>query len=193
MTTPGPLLSIGYGLRSMDEFLALLARYDVTNIGDIRSRANSRFNPDFSRDMLQQRLAGSDINYVFMGDTLGGDPEDESVRKSVGQEAEAAKHRVLYELVNALPSYKRGISRLRRAWEQSAGLVLMCSEAKPELCHRVRLIGVTLEEESIPLVHIDERGELVSQQDVMLRINNGQATLPGMGPSPKAAKSSRSF
>jgi ATP-dependent DNA helicase RecQ len=193
MTTPRPLLSIGYGRRSMDEFLALLVRYDVTYIGDIRSRAYSRFNPDFSRDKLQQRLAGSNINYVFMGDTLGGDPEDESVRIPAGGPGHVAKHRVLYELVSELPSYKRGISRLRRAWEQSAALALMCSEAKPEFCHRVRLIGATLEEESIPLVHIDERGELVSQQDVMLRINNGQATLPEMGPSPKAAKSSRSF
>ena len=32
----------------------------------------------------------------------------------------------------------------------------MCSEGKPEMCHRSKLIGATLDELGIPVLHIDE-------------------------------------
>ncbi|MCI0730443.1 MAG: hypothetical protein L0332_27495, partial [Chloroflexi bacterium] len=55
----------------------------------------------------------------------------------------------------------------------------MCSEGKPEQCHRAKLIGETLVKEGIGVAHIDENNQLVSQVDVQHRLNKGQPSLFG--------------
>jgi hypothetical protein len=55
----------------------------------------------------------------------------------------------------------------------------MCSEGKPEMCHRSKLIGKTLAQRGIPLAHIDESDRLISQDDVLLRQTGGQRSLFG--------------
>jgi hypothetical protein len=60
----------------------------------------------------------------------------------------------------------------------------MCSEGKPENCHRTKLISKTLTAIStpggtIPVTHIDENDQLISQEDVMLRLNKNQPSLFG--------------
>jgi len=42
----------------------------------------------------------------------------------------------------------------------------MCSEIKPQECHRSKLIGRTLTEQGIDVRHIDEAGLLKTQTDV---------------------------
>ena len=49
----------------------------------------------------------------------------------------------------------------------------MCSEGKPEACHRCKLIGVTLTTQDIPVIHIDENGEQVTQEKVVERLTGG--------------------
>lgn len=186
-----PILTIGYGNRTIGEFLELLDRFEVRYLGDVRSTPYSSFAPDFSRDQLSGHLRAHGIAYVFLGDVLGGNPDHPWVRTPSDKSRD--KHYVLYDRVRELPVFKRGIDRLRRAWEQDVGLVLMCSEAKPEFCHRARLIGEALTGTPIEISHIDEVGLLRSQRDIMLRIDDGQAMLPGIGTSPKATRSSKAF
>ena len=52
----------------------------------------------------------------------------------------------------------------------------MCSEGRPEDCHRSKLIGEVLEEKQIPLRHIDAEGNLLSHQDVLRNIKDGLQT-----------------
>lgn len=183
------IYTIGYGHRSMEEMVALLHRYGIRYVGDVRSRPYSRFNPDFSRDSLEKLIQQHGMTYVFLGDTLGGDPETPDVRMIDGDEGGA--YAVDYELVRQQPAFRTGMERLHTAWEQRIPLALMCSESRPEGCHRVRMIGVQLEEDSIPVLHIDETGAARTQEEIMLRIDKGQAALPGFGLSTKATTSSR--
>jgi uncharacterized protein (DUF488 family) len=183
------IYSIGYGHRPIEEFVALLKEHGIEFLGDVRSRPYSRFNPDFSRENIEGVLAAHGIRYVFLGDTLGGDPETVDVRRN--QSEERASYAVDYNLVRQQPAFRQGMQRLHKAWDQRVPLALMCSESRPEGCHRVRMIGVQLEEDGIPVLHIDETGTPRTQQDIMLRIDKGQTALPGFGPSGKAATSSR--
>ena len=51
-----PIVTIGYGLRDLEEFVALLTRYGVKYVGDVRSVPFSRRRPEFSRGALEQTL-----------------------------------------------------------------------------------------------------------------------------------------
>lgn len=162
------LLTIGYGSRSLDALILLLEKYDVKYLIDVRSSPYSRFKPEYSQKPLRQRLKEAGIKYVFMGDSLGGRPDDESCY---------VDGHVDYALVSKREFYNAGLTRLRRAWRLDTGAALMCSEEKPENCHRSKLIGRSLTSEGILVQHIDENGEIKSQDAIISRITQGQLGL----------------
>lgn len=56
-------------------------------------------------------------------------------------------------------------------------MALMCSELKPQDCHRSKMIGVGLDAEGFIAIHIDENGKPKSQADVMNCIKANQFSL----------------
>lgn len=146
------IFTIGYGGRQISEFVELLKKYGIEFLIDVRTKPYSRHNPDFSRNELSNILASSGIRYVFMGDTLGGRPEDPDCYTEDGK--------VDYEKCSEKDFYLSGITRLKKALAQNLRVVLMCSERKPQDCHRSKLIGETLSNEGTPVIHIDEQGKL---------------------------------
>ena len=119
----------------------------------------------------------SSIRYVFMGDTLGGRPNDSTCYVD-GQ--------VDYTQVREKAFYQQGIERIRTAWEKQLYVILMCSEAKPYECHHRKFIGNTLLEQEIAVVHIDEKGNLMEQREINRKLTgepSGQLVLIGEEPS----------
>jgi uncharacterized protein (DUF488 family) len=164
------IYTIGYGARALDDFLDLLRAYDIRYLIDLRSSPYSKFKPEFSRDALATALEARGVKYVYMGDQLGGQPDDPAC---------FVDGKVVYEIVAQLPAYQQGIARVARAHERGLRIVLMCSEGKPEHCHRTKLIGETLTARGIPVLHIDEDGALISQDEVRDRLTGGQLNLFG--------------
>ncbi|MDX1415224.1 MAG: DUF488 domain-containing protein [Candidatus Promineifilaceae bacterium] len=163
--------TIGYGAREISEFIALLLFYDIKYLLDVRSKPYSRYKPDFSKDVLERSLLRFGIRYVFMGDSLGGRPDDLDCYDAEGK--------VLYNQIADKDFFQRGVERVHRALEQELSVVLMCSEGKPEICHRSKLIGKVLAAEGVQVCHIDENNRIISQQDIQLRLNQGQLSLFG--------------
>jgi uncharacterized protein (DUF488 family) len=170
MPNPTPIYTIGYGQRSIEDFIAVLQRFQIQYLVDIRSAPYSRYKPEFNKAALMRTLEGQGIRYLFMGDRLGGRPDDADCY---------ANGKVDYEKVKEKTFYREGIERLHIAFQQQQRVVLMCSEGKPEQCHRSKLIGASLDEMDIPVVHIDESGTLTSQADVILDLTGGQMSLFG--------------
>ena len=83
------------------------------------------------------------------------------------------------ERVKEREYYQRSIERLHTAFLQQHAVVLMCSEGKPEECHRCKLIGATLTTQEIPVIHIDENGEKVTQKQIVERLTGGQLSMFG--------------
>lgn len=154
-----PLYSIGHGRRSKEEFLALLKKYAIDFLIDVRSVPYSRFNPQYNQKALKSYLEENNIRYVFMGDELGGRPKDPLCYGNDGH--------IHYNSVMQMDFFKEGILRLKAAYDKNVRAAIMCSESKPEMCHRSRLIGNALLAGNIPLLHIDEKGELKTQDEVL--------------------------
>jgi hypothetical protein len=75
--------------------------------------------------------------------------------------------------------FRAGLARLADAHQQGLIVALMCSEGKPENCHRSKLIGKALGQRGLPVAHIDENDELIDQAGVLLRHTGGQRSLFG--------------
>jgi uncharacterized protein (DUF488 family) len=167
---PIAIYTIGYGARDLAEFLEVLKRHDIAYLLDVRSTPYSRFKPGFSKDALAQALREAGIRYLFLGRQLGGQPDDPSCYLD---------GKVDYAAVSRLPAFREGLDRVERAYRQGRRVALMCGEGKPELCHRSKLIGPSLADRDISVLHIDENGELLTQDEVIARLTGGQRSLFG--------------
>jgi uncharacterized protein (DUF488 family) len=167
----GRIFSIGYGGRSLETLIAQLHRLEVAYLIDVRSSPYSRFHPEFSREPLSKELALRQIRYVFMGDLLGGRPDD--------PDCYDAKGKVDYQRCRTKDFFMRGIERLRTAHTQGMRVCLLCSESKPWECHRSKLIGWTLQDHGLGVEHVLPDGTLRTQAQVIDQLTAGQGDLFG--------------
>ena len=55
----------------------------------------------------------------------------------------------------------------------------MCSEGKPEACHRTKLVATELVATGVPVVHIDQHGQLRRHEEIIDLITGRQEALFG--------------
>ena len=147
------LFSIGHSNARIDAFIELLRRYEIAALVDTRSKPYSRYNPQFSRDALAQSLHENGIEYVYLGDKIGGRPE--------GEEFYFDNGRADYESMASARFYLEGIEQMLAVAEDKS-VAFMCAEADYKKCHRYWLITRTLVEREIEVRHILHSGEAVA-------------------------------
>ena len=167
------IFSIGHGNKEIDKFIKELKSCNIKYLLDIRTKPFSKWNPQFNKESLKQELKKSEITYVFVGDVLGGLPDDRSCYDLDGK--------VVYDLLKEKDFFKSGIKRLITASEKNISVAIMCSESKPEECHRSKLIGQELTKIEIPLIHIISENEKKTQQEVINELTKGQGLIDMFG------------
>jgi uncharacterized protein (DUF488 family) len=157
---PGTILTVGHSRHPLERFLALLATAGVTAIADVRSAPVSRFSPHFNNAALVASLAGQGIDYVFLGQALGGRPEREDM---------FTQGRADYEKMAASPEFRACLAELIATAERHR-LSAMCSEADPLDCHRCLLVGRALAEAGLDVGHLLASGEIITHAEVEDRL-----------------------
>jgi uncharacterized protein (DUF488 family) len=103
-------------------------------------------------------MAEAGLGYAFMGDTLGGRPDDSSLYEP-GQE------RPDYARMEQTQDYQGGIKELlRRARKEQ--VAIMCSEGDHYQCHRHILITQTLMDHHVHVLHIQPDGKTISGERI---------------------------
>lgn len=146
------IFSIGHSNHVTAAFIRLLRQHEIETLVDVRSQPYSRWNPQFNRENLATNLQEAGIEYVFMGDSLGGRPQQPALY-------EPGSERPNYDLQAQTPVYREGVDRLR-ALAGERRTVMMCSEGDPDTCHRKLLITETLLQEGDDVQHILPDGTL---------------------------------
>ncbi len=145
------LLSIGHSNASLDDILQLLGTNDVDVVADIRSYPRSRYVPHFDALPLQQGLRAHGIDYVALGQQLGGRPQGESFYDPDGH--------VRYDRLAEADFFAVGLERLL-AGVARFRIAMLCSEENPANCHRHLLIGVVLAMRGVEVGHIRHDGRV---------------------------------
>jgi uncharacterized protein (DUF488 family) len=158
---PVQLYSIGHSNVQTERLIALLRQHSITTLCDVRSAPYSRYNPQFNRENLAEALRLAGITYRFMGDTLGGKPDDNALRTEDGALPD-------YDKIAVSPAFQRGLDQLIACGEHSP-TAFMCSEADYRSCHRHKLIAPALIARAVEIWHIMhdgglEHGEIEPQQ-----------------------------
>lgn len=171
------IYSIGHGNKSIETLIDELRHFGIDYLIDIRSKPYSKYSPHFNQNSLKFSLLEKKITYVFMGDILGGLPDDQTCYTN---------GYVDYVKLKEKDFFKTGLQRLITANDKKIKVVIMCSESKPEECHRTKLIGEELRKKGINLKHITRTKNklkqllIKSQNEVMLEVApNGTINLFG--------------
>ena len=135
--------TIGYGNRTLDEFIGMLHDNRISHLVDVR-RFPQSWVEDFSKEKLEESLPGYGIAYFHCPD-VGG------LREST-----------YIEYMNT-NEFKDSFSKLlaKITWVNKTGgrIVLMCAEKNPKNCHRYHL-SLHLEKEGVKVIHLTESGQM---------------------------------
>ncbi len=161
-----PVYSIGYGNRNPTETIQLVLQAGCAFLIDVRSSPYSKYSPQYNREEFEKACHGAGLKYVFMGDHLGGRPHSPDCYDADGK--------VNYQKVECDHKFLAGVARVELAISKGIQVAVMCSELRPEECHRTKLIGKVLTERSHVVHHVDADGTLISHDKVLLRLTGGQ-------------------
>ncbi|MBA7502296.1 hypothetical protein ES706_00880 [subsurface metagenome] len=130
------IFTIGYGNRKFDDFVALLKRFDIELIIDVRHFPTSKW-PEFVKENLQRTLPAMGIGYVHIRE-LGG-------------------YRGGYGNYTRTKEFKQGLKELMKLAREKSSAI-MCVESYPSACHR-RFITKKLKKRKWKVVHIVGKGK----------------------------------
>lgn len=162
------VLTVGHSTLPYALFLALLSEAGVTAVADVRSAPYSHHLPHFNREALQDELKLDGIEYVFLGQELGGRPRDAGLlRNGIAD----------YEQMAKAPDFKEGLGRVVQGASRHR-IALMCSEQHPLDCHRCLLVSRELAKHDVSVSHILPGGLQISQPEIEdeLLVMSGKAS-----------------
>ena len=154
------LYTIGHSNLSLPIFVHAHQRYEI-GVGDVRSRPQSTRFPHFSQPHFEMALREAGLRYVFLGDELGGRPEDPKAYRADGL--------VNYRVRRRARGFQAGIDRVL-AELTSHHVALVCAEEDPLQCHRFLMICPALKEAGVTPVHIRREEQLETQQQAEDRL-----------------------
>jgi uncharacterized protein (DUF488 family) len=138
------IYTVGHSNTGMNKFIGTLNQNNIKTIIDVRSAPYSRYAPQFNKDNIKRELEKEGITYIFMGNVLGGKPEQ--FNDKVPDDAK-------YREIKAQEGYRNGILRLIEIANTNK-TAIMCSEENPGNCHRHLLITQSLIAKGAKVKHI---------------------------------------
>lgn len=130
------IYTVGHSTRADDDFISLLHRFHIRVVADVRRFPSSKKNPQYGRDALSVTLRDARIQYLWMGEQLGG-------FRTGG-----------YEAFMGTELFIQGMTRLE-ASAREATTAVMCAEKPHTSCHR-RFISDALVQRGWHVIHIVE-------------------------------------
>ena len=164
MLDSSTLYTIGHSTLPAADFDGLLKEQNIELLVDVRSKPYCRYR-HFNREPLGARLHTKGIQYLYLGNQLGGHPASDRLYEN---------GRVVYERIAASREFRRGIGRVVEETERNR-LVLMCTEEDPTKCHRHPLLASALLERDLRVLHLRRNG---SVQDAMHVIEPNSLQMP---------------
>jgi uncharacterized protein (DUF488 family) len=162
------ILTVGHSNHEETAFLELLRAGGVELLVDVRANPRSRY-PQFNRSALAASLKEAGIDYLEMGEQLGGRrasrPDSPNLALPEGAFRGYADHM-------ASEAFADGIAHLQELAGERRTAV-MCAEADWRHCHR-RLIADALVARGWRVLHLGERGAIEEHELTEFAQRDGQ-------------------
>ncbi len=139
----------------------MLLDASITVLVDVRSHPSSRWVAYANPQALRRILKSAGIQYIFLGDMLGGRPDDPEL-----EGVEPGPKR--YEAIRGSDPFRQGMERLLSGLTKHR-VCIMCAEEDPSSCHRNLLVGEGLRRRGVRVLHIRGSGCVETDEDLRKR------------------------
>ena len=128
------LFTIGHSTATLQQLVDVLRDHDVDVLVDVRSKPRSRL-AHFDQVPLRTAVEDAGIRYRFLGDRLGGVPQDPEMQRRWRQ---GHLDPVIVAHLRSTDEWTDGIGELARLVTAGGGsnVCIICSEGDPNECHR---------------------------------------------------------
>jgi uncharacterized protein (DUF488 family) len=140
--------TIGHSTRTLEDFIKILKFYEIEVLVDVRHFPHSKNNPQFNKEILQEKLFDNNIVYKWI-EKLGGFREG-GYKKYIETE-----------------EFKDGLEILKKI-ARDRKTAVMCAEILWFKCHR-RYIADILKREKWKVYHIYEIGKIEKHKITLRR------------------------
>jgi len=151
------IFTVGHSNHGLARFVELLDAHGIKLVVDVRSQPYSKYTPHFNRRELELVLPERGIDYLFMGQALGGMPEGEEFYDRSGH--------VDYGKIAGSRAFRDGIAALMEKIKQ-VRTAIMCGEDDPRCCHRRLLVGRVLSDSGVEVRHILGDGVVTCEDEL---------------------------
>jgi uncharacterized protein (DUF488 family) len=164
MNTTVEVYTIGHSNAPFAKIVQLLQKHDIKVLVDVRSKPRSRWVPWFNRQNLESEIPNLGIEYRYAGNDLGGLPADQTFYKpNLNRKRKTDPAKVAdYDKIARQKWFQEAIDELLDIASRKRTAV-MCAEEDPGNCHRSQLLGRTLAEKGVKVLHIRKEGKLEPQ------------------------------
>ncbi|MGH2346795.1 MAG: DUF488 family protein [Chloroflexota bacterium] len=166
--------TIGHSTRTGDDFIALLRRYDIVTLADIRTVPRSRHNPQFNTEELARTLPSEGIAYAHLAG-LGG------LRRGLGDASpntgwRNAGFRAYADYMQTEP-FRQSLDELLVLAARGPAAI-MCAEAVPWRCHRSLVADALVIRGVVVLDIFDQRHAAPHHMTPFARVEGDRITYP---------------
>jgi uncharacterized protein (DUF488 family) len=128
------LFTIGHSVATLEQLVTVLLENEVDVLVDVRSKPRSRL-AHFDQAPLQTAIEEAGLRYRFLGDRLGGVPQDAAMQRRWRQ---GHLDPMIVAHLRSTDEWSDGIGELLRLVRSGGGsnVCIMCSEGDPNECHR---------------------------------------------------------
>lgn len=142
------IYTVGHSIRTKEDFIILMKKYEIGMVVDVRKIAKSRHNPQYGEDILDKSLNEYNISYIHIEGLGGLRP---TTKESVNSAWINGSFRGYADYMQT-NQFAESLDELI-ALAKEKQTVIMCAEAVPWRCHR-SLIGDALVIRNIDVVDI---------------------------------------
>ena len=173
------IYTVGHSTHEESRFLRLLRTHAIELVADVRRHPGSRRQPHFGATALEGSLARAGIDYLWLGEGLGGRRRSRPSSPNSGWRVEGFRG---YADHMGGEEFAQGLGRLEEA-AAARRTAVMCAEGDWRRCHR-QLVADALLVRGWRVLHIGPAGGVEEHRLTPFAVasDSGGLTYPGQEP-----------
>jgi uncharacterized protein (DUF488 family) len=176
VTMTRTIYTVGHSSSSVEELIETLDSEQIQLLVDVRRFPSSQRHPQYNRPRLEAALSAKDVDYLWMGESLGGHRKEIlPVDQSPNRAWQEAAFRNYADAMGTEP-FLEGIEQLEWRAERER-TALMCAERDWAHCHR-RLLSDLLVVRGWRVIHLPQRED--HQLHPSAQVRDGRLCYPGL-------------